>query len=78
MAETMQGRIENTWRARAKAQEYMPGTKKYAEAEVNFFAGASIALHVTDPDAIGDELSKRVPVNWILGPLTGRGIVQQI
>lgn len=76
MGKSIQERIEETWIGRAAAQGYAPGSKQYAEAEVNFFAGAAMALHVTDPDASDtDELSKRVPVAWILGPLTGRGIV---
>jgi hypothetical protein len=68
--------VEANWVSRARGQELKHGTKKYSEAEVNFFAGAIAALQaVYGPDA--DKLVPEVPMMWVLGPMSGRHIVEK-
>lgn len=59
-------RIEDIWRARAKAQGLNPRSTKYKTAEVEFFAGAMSSL-VT--------LGYEMPVSWAICALSGRPIV---
>lgn len=64
--------IGETWASRAAAQGLKPGTKRYDDALANFIAGASMALHHTDPDATEDRLSSRIPPMWVIGVMTDR------
>ena len=68
--------VEANWVSRARVQQIKHGSKKYGEAETNYFAGAMAALQaVYGPDAA--TLVPEVPMMWVLGPMSGRHIVEK-
>ena len=60
--------IEQQWMRRSDVQGLTPGSKKYAQAEVEFFAGAMAAL-----GAQGFE----VPACWVVAIMSGRPVVER-
>lgn len=68
--------IEQAWKDRAKAQQLKPGTKTYARAEIEFFAGAMAAINAFFPDADSRRLSSKVPPIWVINAISGRPIAE--
>lgn len=61
--------VENTWKERAATRGYKKGTKKYENAETEFFCGAMagfVAIY-------GDHA---VIPHWIMMIMSGRNIVE--
>ena len=69
--------IENMWRHRAKAAGWRPKSMMYKRAECEFFTGAVATINALDDTPRGDdEMSKKVPVIWIMNLLTGQYVVE--
>ena len=69
--------IEQRWISRANEKNLKPGTKTYAKAEVEFFAGVMTAIDCIFPNERKDMLSNAVPAIWVMNAISGRPIVNR-
>lgn len=74
MDKEKKAKIEQAWIDRAKTQGYEPGSAKYKRAELEFFTGAMVAINVIFPAEDPAEMSREVPVGWVLDLLSGRPV----
>ena len=68
--------IEQAWLSRSRMQGLKPGTVKYRRMEVEFFAGAMVALNAVFPNEDPTRLSTAVPPIWTICAMSGRPIVE--
>lgn len=71
--------IEEQWRARARSQDYKPGTAKYRKMELEFFMGAMTTINALFPNQEdpGKYMSEAVPVAWLIRAMSGQVIVEK-